>query len=167
MSQTKRSNYVARTVALGLAGIVLLIQMSYWSSTNQQNNTQISQAPISTPANAPTPQVTPQPTPERRKDTTALALVKVLNSWCEMKETPYLHTGINLSHAWARRYGTDYQYYPEGADALARKLKKWPAFKDKDHVQKLDFGYFNTDTGIKTTGELYDYIELKRTFSDR
>jgi hypothetical protein len=101
--------------------------------------------------------------PPRRTDQTAIDLQKILSKWARLKETTYLETGMILSTTWSLKHGTDPQYFPDGVDDLIERLKKWPAFKTKQHVQNLGLGSFNPDTGIRTAGDLWEFVELNQT----
>ena len=155
-----RTGYVVAVI--GLCGLVLL-EISC-SSNNNQANTQVRQENANTTVEIQ-PQATPQPTPERRYDTTALKLVHVIYRWCDYKEQAYLETGLNLGFAWRRKHPTDPLYYPDGVDILIDKLKQVPDFNEKEQIKHLSSGYFNPDSGIKTAGDLYDFIQFNRNFS--
>jgi len=71
---------------------------------------------------------------------------------------------LNLTAAWRRKFPTDPAYYPDGVDKLINRLKQVPDFKQKEQIKHLHSGYFNPDTGIRTAGDLYDFIQFNRNF---
>jgi hypothetical protein len=153
-----RIGYISAASGCALA---LLLQISCSANKTQESNTQGRQDNANT---APPLQSTPEATPATRNDQTALNLVHVIHRWCDYKEEAYLETGLKLSSAWRRKFPTDPDYYPDGVDQLINRLKQVPDWKEKAQIKNLHSGYFNPDTGIKTAGDLYDFIELNRNF---
>ena len=64
---------------------------------------------------------------------------------------------MSLIALWRRKNPT-IKYNPVGIDTLTSRIRERPAFAGCGRAQKLSRAMFH-DEGIKTVGQLYDYLE--------
>jgi hypothetical protein len=83
-------------------------------------------------------------------------LENVMDKWCGSEAGTY-GAGTLLRDMWEQAYPTTPAYDPQGINNLINQVHKNSFFKNYDKAKELEYGHFVG--GIKTYGNLYDFLE--------
>jgi hypothetical protein len=83
-------------------------------------------------------------------------LEEVMDKWSGAESGTY-GAGTMLRDMWEQAYPTTPAYDPQGINNLINQIHKNSFFKNHERAQQLTYGHFSG--GIKTYGNLYDFLE--------